>query len=250
MAVLFIGMANEWLGVTGVAATEYCEALRSRLIRQPANSWSNLGFIAVGWVIAFQAIRRVPGETSGTFERGVFYPVFFSFLAVSLGIGSFAYHASTTRFGWILDSGSMYLLSVFMLVYAVTRLWRLRPAVFLLLYAAGLWFSFASNSSPLMFPGDIDAGSAVFGLFLVLAVALECFIMRSARRTLNGKWVVAFALTFVLSVFIWSRSRTGGAWCDPSSLLQGHAIWHLLDALCIYFIYRYYRSERIHGAAG
>lgn len=30
---------------------------------------------------------------------------------------------------------------------------------------------------------------------------------------------------------IWASSRTGGPWCDPSSLLQGHAAWHILAAI-------------------
>jgi hypothetical protein len=39
-------------------------------------------------------------------------------------------------------------------------------------------------------------------------------------------------------------SRTGGFLCDPDSLLQGHAVWHLLCAGTTGSIYLYHRSER------
>ena len=41
---------------------------------------------------------------------------------------------------------------------------------------------------------------------------------------------------------IWNLSQHG--WCDPHSLVQGHAAWHLLDALAAYLLFRLYASER------
>ena len=40
---------------------------------------------------------------------------------------------------------------------------------------------------------------------------------------------------------IWLLSNAG--WCDPDSLLQGHAAWHLLCAVAAYWLYRLYASE-------
>jgi hypothetical protein len=31
-------------------------------------------------------------------------------------------------------------------------------------------------------------------------------------------------------------------WCDPHSLLQGHAIWHVLSAICLGFAFLHYRQ--------
>ena len=31
----------------------------------------------------------------------------------------------------------------------------------------------------------------------------------------------------------WWAGRTGSPWCDPDSLLQGHAGWHLLTAAAL-----------------
>jgi hypothetical protein len=54
----------------------------------------------------------------------------------------------------------------------------------------------------------------------------------------------AASLASILVAFaIWNASK---AWlCQPYSLVQGHAIWHLLGAVSAYFLYRYYASEAI-----
>lgn len=44
-------------------------------------------------------------------------------------------------------------------------------------------------------------------------------------------WAAVAALAVGVVVFV--LSRTGGPWCVPDSLLQGHAVWHLLTALAL-----------------
>jgi hypothetical protein len=36
------------------------------------------------------------------------------------------------------------------------------------------------------------------------------------------------------------------AWCDPASWLQGHALWHVLSALALAQLFRFY--ARLPGA--
>lgn len=49
-------------------------------------------------------------------------------------------------------------------------------------------------------------------------------------------------VTGMLTAFvIWNATKT---WlCAPHSVVQGHAIWHLLGAGSAYLLYRYYDSE-------
>jgi hypothetical protein len=38
-------------------------------------------------------------------------------------------------------------------------------------------------------------------------------------------------------------------WCDPDNhVLQGHALWHLLSAVAIAFVYRFYAGLRLPPA--
>ena len=48
------------------------------------------------------------------------------------------------------------------------------------------------------------------------------------------------------SVWILDRQRVV---CEPDSLLQGHAVWHILTAVSIFFVYLYYRSGSLDVAA-
>lgn len=62
---------------------------------------------------------------------------------------------------------------------------------------------------------------------LVLAIAVAGSAMW-AKRTRLPIWPLAVLVT---GIGIWAVSRTGGAWCSPTAVLQGHAVWHLLAAL-------------------
>ena len=51
-------------------------------------------------------------------------------------------------------------------------------------------------------------------------------------------------ISFAIAVVFWALSFTGAPLCDPNSLLQGHALWHLLAmALTPFFIFLYLRDE-------
>ena len=45
---------------------------------------------------------------------------------------------------------------------------------------------------------------------------------------------------------IWNASQHG--LCDPQSLLQGHAVWHLLGAVSAYLLFRLWASERDYSS--
>jgi hypothetical protein len=52
------------------------------------------------------------------------------------------------------------------------------------------------------------------------------------------------AACFVLAIVIWRLSHTGAPLCEPTSLVQGHAIWHLLCAGATVFIFLAYTNEK------
>jgi hypothetical protein len=51
------------------------------------------------------------------------------------------------------------------------------------------------------------------------------------------------ALKKFRTLVIWNISQTGTSLCDPYSPLQGHAIWHILDAVAAFCLFMYYASE-------
>jgi hypothetical protein len=55
-----------------------------------------------------------------------------------------------------------------------------------------------------------------------------------ARLTPGGRVAYRAALaTAAASAACWWAGRTASPWCDPDSLLQGHAAWHLLTAAAL-----------------
>ena len=49
---------------------------------------------------------------------------------------------------------------------------------------------------------------------------------------------------YVLGNVVWRYGREGEAACNPDSLFQYHALWHLFTGLAVYFFYRYFLTEK------
>ena len=150
-------------------------------------------------------------------------------------------HATQSALGGVLDLTSMYLVASFAAAYATTR-WLRRDAVFFwqvfsLLVAAcelvGLW------DQPV--PVVHVTGNLAFGLLLVYAVVIETVLWRRGPARADLRYGAAALASMVAAFTIWNLSQHG--WCDPGSLLQGHAAWHLLGALAAYLLFRLYASE-------
>jgi hypothetical protein len=229
--------------------TCFCEAFRGGWVRQPANTWSNLGFVAVGLAIALQPgrmrgrmrVERAAAPPANPMTTGSFIPGLYATVVALLGPGSMALHASMTAEGGRWDVLSMYVWVSFCIAYGAMRAVGFGRGVFAALYAvlvaalaANLWGSFRLNSDVL------------FGV-LIGSFAVAEGVVWWRRRELHQerRWLLAAGASFGLAFAIWLPSRRlDGALCDPDSLVQGHAAWHLLSALSTLFIYLYYRSER------
>lgn len=158
-------------------------------------------------------------------------------------------HASQSSLGGRLDTTSMYLLASFAAAYAIARHRRSAGAGFAATFVAlllaceliGLW------STPL--PVVMSAGNLVFGLLLLTALGLETTMARRSDRTIDLRWGQAGLASMVVAFVIWNGAKQGTPFCDPDSLVQGHAIWHLLGAVAAYCLFRLYSSERALSAA-
>jgi hypothetical protein len=75
------------------------------------------------------------------------------------------------------------------------------------------------------------------GLYAVVGLVAWHEIARRvgrSRLTLSGRVAYRAALaTTAAGAACWWAGRTASPWCDPDSLLQGHAAWHLLGATAL-----------------
>ena len=126
---LILGIVNFWFGEAREGIMLFCEHAREGFIKQPSNSFSNLGFVFFGLLIAWLAYQnRFTNRNRMT--RTYFYPIMYSSIVVLLGIGSFAMHATNGAWGGFFDLLSMFLFSTFVFSYALMRWFRLSKTVF------------------------------------------------------------------------------------------------------------------------
>ena len=240
-ALVVLGWGG-WPGTPGVAGLDFCEA-HAVLIKQPANAFSNIGFIVVGlvigWVAASERWQRDPQWQRNRMRSTVFYPTLYAAVATFLGPGSMAMHASTTAWGGKLDVYSMFLWIAFPVAYAITRLYDLPVLRFAALY--GL-LALVLGACLLI---DLFPGTTLFGVAIAIFSAIELAVLRRVRDAhVRRGWLGVAAVAFAIAFAIWVPSHTGGPLCNPASLLQGHAAWHLLSAVSVGAIYLFYRSEQ------
>ena len=79
---------------------------------------------------------------------------------------------------------------------------------------------------------------ALLAINFLTSVYYMLFINKEHYFT-NYLWA-AYSI-MLLAGIIWVLDRTNVV-CSPDSIFQGHALWHMLTAASIFFIYLYYRS--------
>ena len=159
-----------------------------------------------------------------------------------VGIGSVLLHATLTLWGQFLDVLGMYLVGSFLLAWAIAR-WRSIPdkiaiVVYVILCAVLV--------AVLVIEPEVRRW--LFAVVLLVAILIELVFARPLR---NGALVRCYLLGILATAVgftIWVMDQRGTL-CSPDSILQGHAIWHLLGALSIWLNFNYYRSERLGGPA-
>jgi predicted membrane channel-forming protein YqfA (hemolysin III family) len=82
-------------------------------------------------------------------------------------------------------------------------------------------------------------------LWALLALFLYNINEIKLERTHTPYFWAGFG-AYIVATIIWEPSKTGGPICDAlgsESLLQGHALWHLLGAVAMWCFYKYFRTE-------
>jgi hypothetical protein len=254
VGLLALAIGHGWLGADVGRGSGFCEVPHGagwpghwvQHLVQPANSLSNLGFVVAGLVVGWQAGDR--SRLGDVLPRLRGLPTAYAVVTVLLGPASAAMHATGTALGGHLDLLSMYLIASFAAAYALMRLVGQGAVfffqLFLLLVAGCELVGTLQGHVPVVH----DAGNLVFGILLVTAMAVETVLWRrrgAATRT-DIRWGVGAVTSMLVAFVIWNLAQ--GPWCAPTSWLQGHAAWHLLDAVAAYLLFRLYASERVTEA--
>ena len=199
-----------------------CEANRCGWIAQPAATWSNIGFLIVA-----AAIWRWSRRDGSPAAR------WFAPIAFATGIGSIAFHATSTLVGQLVDQSIMFLETALFIVLDLRRL-GIRAGV--IGYIA---IVVASVALVLVFP---TMGIALFIGHVAAFTAFEIAVIAKRPRPTQKHLVIAVGV-FALSYGLWWLDA-GHVLCDPENhIFTGHAAWHLLGALSFAFWYRHFAQD-------
>lgn len=221
----------------------YCEAIGPGMAAQPANAWSNTGFMLVGLLVLADARRRT---RAGRMARDPRSAWLYGAVAIFLGLGSFAFHGSMRAWGGYVDVLSMHAFLAFVIAYDLDRINRWSWSRFV-----GWFVGLLAVFAVLIALVPPEHGKTLFAGFVVFTLLVEAAVsyprlrpwsrVRLAPRRMPWFWT-GLGL-FVVANIVWNLSRTGAVWCDPASLLQGHAVWHILTAASVGAFYLYFVGE-------
>ncbi|MEN9448932.1 MAG: hypothetical protein RJA25_2222 [Bacteroidota bacterium] len=246
LIIFYIAIFSGWFGVSDGVGGNFCEAARVGFIKQPANSYSNIGFIISGlscaWILSHSSINK-----TGFFFKHPFIPLFYCLITVLLGPCSMAMHATETPIGGLFDMNSMYLFGAFMFSFALARYYKLNSFVFVTIYLVSIVLCNIAGTYKTVFGFDFFPGSAAFGLVCCLGMLYEFLNYRKHRPVVQFKYAVYCSLSFLIAFYVWHFGWDGHCFCNPNSLFQWHGVWHLLCGLSTFFMFKYYISEEVSG---
>ncbi|WP_125778324.1 hypothetical protein [Antribacter gilvus] len=189
-----------------------CERAGDGLLVEPVSAVTSLAYVVAAVVIV--ALLRRAGRP---------VPHAYVVLVAGIGVGSVVQHGPDPAWSDVVHD--LPLVGVLCFVAA--------DGVAVLAGRPRRWWWWVAPTAALMVPvlvrpraGDLaQVGVAVVAALLVL---------ERARHEPAVRLRVAWALGLLaVGGLVGSLSRTGAPLCDPSSLFQGHAVWHVLSAAAL-----------------
>lgn len=197
----------------------FCERQLCGFIVEPANTWSNIGYLIV-------AILILQSRHTGTRARGRFF-----WSTLVLFIGSTLFHLSGTFWGKFLDVGAMFCLSMAILTTSLERRYKIEKQNGIIIFVGGIILS-------LIYLYFVKLGLFLFGAQLAVSTLLE-------KENVKKFWKSLLFFGLAFSFWILDVKRF---WCNPDNhFISGHALWHLLAAAAIWMFFKSYEStdERV-----
>ena len=264
--------------------SRWCEMTQPGLVREPINTFSNLGFIVIGLLILIQIGRdesRATQSTNNPIIGRDLYAQFYGIAVIFLGPGSMAMHATHTNWGGWIDRVSMVCYITFPVCYNLARAFKWSKKTFSIVYLItniaiatnmamttfldlgfrhdffgtfiGFWIvtelAICFPNSPrfyMLIPALLDISLRGASYTLILWVALAAVPISWNNPNIKRRYLPWFWVgntLFVVAFIIWHTGDRRHAWCNPTSLIQAHAAWHIMTAFSAGAFYLYFRTE-------
>ena len=175
------------------------------------------------------------------FHANIAYPLVFAAALTFVGLGSAYFHATLSFNGQFLDVLGMYLIATFALVYSIDRLRGIPTGMMIVLFA-----SLNALLAALLYWVPV-ARRFLFAILIIGVIIVELRIKRRSNTPSSNRYIIRAIAVMTIAFAIWIADYTR-ILCNRSSIIQGHAIWHVLGAIASWQLYLHYASEyRIPG---
>ncbi len=220
----------------GAPNVKWCEETLCQVVSEPANTWSNLGYLLAALLVGIVSLRR--GDRP---SLKLFSPVLFV-----LGSMSLLYHLSNFYGSQILDFVGMFGLVGWVVGMNLLRADKLSERN-LLRFVVLLVVALTLVMQVMRVLG------LKYQLLIVLAtllISVSEFLIRHRQRVLYRY----FALSNLLLVIALGCSLSDATRriCDPQQhgwFSQGHALWHWISSLAMWTIFLHYSQPALRLSA-
>lgn len=221
-------------GLIRAAGDTDCEYFHDGWLLQPVNAISSLAFSVAGFAVVAWA-RRTEGH-----ERAL--RMVFGGAMVATGVGSFLFHGFDSAVAQFLHDVTFLVTIWILAVINVTEMQQRSRRIG--------W-------------GIVGTGAGVFSLALLIGpqitnlltvvvsaalIGADIVLHRRGMARTMWYWPALTAMVLAIAAFVLGRST--GPLCDPDSILQGHAAWHVLAAIAVTAYFVATSAARIQGQAG
>jgi hypothetical protein len=199
-----------------------CECVHDGWLAQPVNALSSLAYAAAGAALLARARRRPrQGDADGGGEPG--WLTVYGLATAANGLGGLAYHGPGGPVSrWLHDAALLATLGVITTAEVGEAMGtRIDHRHATAAAAAGAALAVVPSVSL----------AAQVGLGMGAAVSDVTAGGRGERHRRRAP----LAIMWIAAATVNAATRTGAPLCRPSSVLQGHAAWHALTALALWW---------------
>lgn len=233
-----------WLGMQiskSALTVEYCELYRTgHLFHQPVNTYSNLFYFFLGSIVIGLSINGTSASNSNRLQQ---FPALMTFCGLSLiylCFGSSFFHASMTWPGQRVDMNATYAVCLSCLAISVYYYKKqafssgIKTGYIIFLFLLVIIFVYL----------HLLISSLVLLPLLILLILLFTVINYNRNKSALNIQFALLSLLFVVGAFILRTLDVMKIVCNPTSVFQGHALWHICTALSTFFLFWFYYSEK------
>jgi dihydroceramidase len=148
-----------------------------------------------------------------------------------VGLTSFYNHATLSLWGGTTDFSSMFALILLVILLGFGR--------FLVLPTKKLIGMLIVLTVPFVYLAGLPQADFIFAGLVLLGIGVHLLLQIDKKNVGGAIWFWLGVTTFLVAYGVWLLD-VWRVWCQPTSLIQGHAVWHVLAAAAAVLLYQYF----------